>query len=431
MDDELIKINKIKNIEYISFYDYTIPNVKDGNGRAIIAPALMIKANGEFINYSIVDKYFRHFVHKVISVYHKEQKEIDDDALPVLVDKITIDDRSRSVLEKASFLERNEITGFYQDKDSYENSLIFQTDEMKSIMDIISYAIQEFSKFANIDIKLSDNYSGYRNNYVINAEKNGAFTNIIINYAKTTDNIYHISIGNIGDVCQPYVIDIGFLNDQIRIEGKYKDFVLSSEFLLDETGGKYIYKVTRSGKIIAYDVNDLECCEQPYNNLVNLDYENRDLTWYKLPWLAFVGTKVMTSEIDENTNISTSQIIYLDIIKDNFYKREFYTKKLSRGRVNRQKPIRLVVDSLRKITFGFKNDDYYLIETNFYNGFGDGDYLVEYNNRYFYHLFRGKGLKDIKKDELIPVTKDVISTRDDLNIDEKVKRIGEMKDGSI
>ena len=55
MDDELIKINKIKNIEYISFYDYTITNVKDGNGRDIIDSVLMIKDNGEFINYLVVD----------------------------------------------------------------------------------------------------------------------------------------------------------------------------------------------------------------------------------------------------------------------------------------------------------------------------------------------------------------------------------------
>ena len=427
MDKELIEINQIKNIEYISFYDYTIPLIKEGNGRSIIAPALMIKANGKFLNYSVADKYFRHFVQKVISVYHQENNSPKgDEAVPTISSGVTIDDRSKIVLENASFLDRNVITSFYHEIDSYDNSLLFQTDEIKSIMDIIRYAITEFSKFANVNIKLSNNYRGYRDNYVIACEKDGLYTNLMIFYNKTSDNTYQISIGNIGEVCQPYVVDISFLNDKIRIEGRYKDLIITNEFEMDQNGGKYLYRVTNSKDLIAYDVGNLEKIEEPYSNLVNLDYgKELELSWYKLPWLAFVGSRITTSIIDDVTSITTNHIMYLDIINDNFYKREFYTKKLSRDRINKQKPIRLIVDSLRKITFGFKKGDNYLIETNFNNGFGDGDYQTDYNNRYFYHLCEPMDLSSITKDSLKPISKDIIMTRDDLNMDSKVKRIGE------
>ena len=438
MDKELIEINQIKNIEYISFYDYTIPKIENDNGRAIIAPALMIKSNGKVLNYSVVDKYFRQFVQKVISVYHQEAiKANQEGALPSLLKRLSIDKRSEAVLDNASFLERNKITDFYQNKDSYDNSLIFQTDEIKSIMDIIRYAINEFSKYVNVNIKLSNDYRGYRNNYVIDCEKNGIYTNLIIFYNKKNDNCYQISIGNIGEACQPYVIDINFLNESIQsdkktntivtnklqIKGKYKDLIFDHEFEIGDTGATHLYEVTKAGEIVFYDVTELNKLDNPYENLVDLDYEN-DLTWYELPWKAYLGKKVSLSEIDDKTRIVTSQIMYLDIIDNNFYKREFYTKKLSRDAIEKQRPISLTIDNLRKITFGFRLGNNYLIETNFRDGFGDGAYNVDYNNRYFYHLSRVSTLSAIKRDKLLPITKNIIAIRDDLNVSENIKRIG-------
>ena len=429
MSKDLIDINKIKNLEYISFYDFTVPK-KDGNiERRVIAPALMVKADGKTLNYSIMDKCFVQYVHKVISVYHKESKmATDDDAVPTLMtERIVVDDKSKAILEKASFLEGKEITGFYDEKDGYDDTLIFQIDEIKSIMDIIRYVIADFSRFADINVKVSDKYHGYRNYYRIDSEIDGIYTELSIYYEKLNENDYRVSIGNLGEPCRPYVVDIHFMDNRISIVGKYKDTTITNEFRIDENGASYLYYAYRDGKPIVYDSGDLEQVEFNHKNLINLDRDN-EFTWYKLPWDAYVGRNSGVNEIDPTTQIHTNQVMYLDMIGDNFYKREFYTKKLLREKTATQSRFILTVDELRKITFGFKLDeDNYLVETSFKKALGDGEYQEKYNNRYFYHLAHAKNLEGIKRENLIPITKDIIEDRNDLLREEKVKRIGEKK----
>jgi hypothetical protein len=430
MESELVRINKIKNLQYVSFYDLSVPR-KDGNiTRNVLAPALMVKADGDTYNYSIADKYFVHYVHKVISVYRKEKKKVYlEGAVPSLIpDGIEFHDaNSKKILEDARFLEGKEITGFYEDKDSYENSLLFQIDEVKSIMDIIRYVINDFSNFVDIKIKLSDKYAGYRNNYKIESEVNGLFTYLLVRYNKISDNDYQVTISNLNGACRPYVVDIQFLDNRINIVGKYQRLTIGSEFRVDETGGSYLKYSYSDGKQIFYDTGDLEEVDVPNKNLVNLDHDN-ELTWYKLPWDAYLGRTVLVDELDVTTKIQTNQIIYLDVIGDNFYKREYYTKKLTRDKTNTQNRIMLTVDALRKVTFGFKlNDDNYLIETSFKNALGDGEYQEKYINRFFYHLAKANDVNGIKKENLIPITKDIISDKNDLLREEKVKRIGEKK----
>ena len=427
MEKDLMDINKIKNLEYVSFYDFTVPK-KDGNiDRRVIAPALMIKADRNTLNYSVMDKYFVPFVHKVIAVYNKEKnKTSEDDAVPTLMtERIVVDAKSKAILENASFLEGKEITGFYNGKDGYNDTLIFQKDEVRSIMDIIRYVITDFSRFSDITVKLSDTYEGYHDNYKINGEVNGKFTYLLIGYEKISDNDYQVSISNLGEPCRPYIVDIHFLDSRISIVGKYKDITITNEFRLEENGASYLYYAYRGGKPIVYDSGDLEEVEFNHKNLINLDHDN-SFTWYKLPWNAYIGKNSIVKEIDPTTKVLTNQVMYLDMIDENFYKREFYTKKLLREKTATQSRFLLTVDELRKITFGFKiAEDNYLIETSFKKALGDGEYEAKYNNKYFYHLAHAKDLNGITRDGLIPITKDIIEDRNDLLRKEKVKRIGE------
>ncbi len=429
MSKELIDINKIKNLEYISFYDFTVPRKDSNDGRRVIAPALMVKADGKTFNYSVMDKCFVQYVHKVISVYNKESKmDLDDEAVPTLMtERIVIDDKSKAILEKASFLEGKEITGFYDGKDGYDDTLIFQIDEIKSIMDIIRYVITDFSKSSDINIKLSSNYSGYHDYYCIDSEIDGIYTNLSIYYEKLNENEYRVSIGNLGEPCRPYVVDIHFMDNRISIVGKYKDTVIANEFKIDENGATHLNYAYRDGKQIAYEVVDLEEVDFNHKNLINLDRDN-EFTWYKLPWNAYIGRNSSVNEVDPTTQVHTNQVMYLDMIDDNFYKREFYTKKLLREKTATQSRFILTVDELRKITFGFKlDDDNYLVETSFKKALGDGEYQEKYNNRYFYHLAHTQSLEGITREDLIPITKDIIEDRNDLLREEKVKRIGEKK----
>ena len=432
MDPKQIEINKIKNLQYISFYDVTLP-MKNGNlTQNVLVPALMVKADGKTFNYSVMDKDFVRFVHKVITVYHKEKDKAPvEGATPSLIPNGIVFDNeySKKIFEDARFLDENELVGFYYDKDSYDNTLMFEIDEVNNTMDIIRYVIKDFAALTNTTINLSTRWKGYRNRYRNEAEKNGKLTNIVIEYKKQSDNEYHVKILNIGDLGQEYNVIIRFLDNQVYIFGKYGDIEVTTEIIIDDNGARFLYYVYQKRNPIIYNSGDLEITDMPYDNIVNLDSKD-EFTWYKLPWNAYIGKSTKISEVDKATSISTNHIMYLDIIGDNFYKREFYNKKLSREKTKTQQRVKITVDEFRKRTIGFKLDeDNFLIETSFKKALGDGEYQDKLINRYFYHVVKAKDIKEIKKDNLKPVTKDLVTDKAHLVDDKKIKRIGERKNG--
>ena len=69
-------------------------------------------------------------------------------------------------------------------------------------------------------------------------------------------------------------------------------------------------------------------------------------------------------------------------------------------------------------------DDKFLIETSFKNARGDGEYQNKFNNKFFYHLISVGSINEIKKDKLIPVTRDIFNKKHDLLDKEKIKKLG-------
>lgn len=429
MDEKLIEINKIRNLEYVSFYDITVSD-KDGNiKRNVLAPALMIKADGKTLNYSIMDKFFGAYVHKVISVYHKEKNKTPvEGAVPSIIPNgISFDnENSKKILEDASFLEEKDITEFYNNKDSYDDTLIFEIDDIKAIMDIVRYVINYFAIFNKKAIKLSDSLKGYHTKYSIDGEIEKKLVTLRIRYKKISDNEFDIEILNLAGVCKSYNVKIRFMDNRVSINGKCDDLEICNEFKIDQDGGSYINIVYWNKQMVLYEPGELEKVNVDYNNLVNLDNEN-NLVWYQLPWNAYLGTNTIDEEVNEKARIITNHIMYLDVIGDSFYKREYYKKILARENAKTKRVFKITVDELRKITFGFKDRDHYLIETSFKKALGDGEYQEKYSDKYFYHIVRTSELSNVRRDTLIPVTKNIVSNENDLLEREKVKRIGEKR----
>ncbi len=423
MDSELMEIGAIKDLEFVKFYDLTTNQDK----KKIIVPALMINYNnGKMLNLSILDKYFNQFVQKVISVYKKEKGRMveNDETDPFeMFHEIAIDKRSIDIIENSSILEKKEITGFYDDKDSYDNSLLFQIDEVRSIIDIVRFSIQYFSRSTDLNINILDSFYGCRDNYIIESKINDIFTYLLIHYERLGDNSYQISVGNLGGLAKPYIININFFDNMIIITSKYKKLTIHNEFKIDDSGGKYLYYAYLDGKSILYEAGELDQVEINHEKIANLDYDSK-LTWYKLPWVAYFGYQGERKNVDDHTSILTSHIMYLDINNDNFNKREHYLKKLEREKTDSQKAIKLTLDELRKNTFGFLSDDAFVIETSFHNALGDGDYQKNYNGKYFYHIAPKEAIKEIDRKKLIPVRKSIIFGKNDLLNSEKVKKLG-------
>ena len=424
MDPELIEINGIKNIEYIKFYDLTT-NDKD---KIMLLPALIITYdNGKTINLCIKDKYFMEFVYKVIDVYHSEKGQTIETggSNPLLkAKKIELDPRTEVILENANLDTKESITDFYKDKDGFDNSLMYEQDEIKSIIDITRFAIMDFAKLANINVELSDNIKGYRTNYIIEGKINDLFVYLLVHYDKVDDNNYIISIGNMGGANKPLIIEISFTDNSVYINSKYQDITITNEYNVLNQKGTYLKEVFRNGDMINFDTGNLEQVEDfEYSNLLYFD-DDTNRIWFRLPWGAYLGELAYTQEIDTDSEIYHSLVSYIDINETDFTKREVYTKKLERRNTNSRKSINLTLDEFRKITFGYEQKPYYIIETHFKDARGDGEYQQKYSGKHFYHITKVKDLSEITKDKLRSVKREIINDRADLLSDEKLKKIG-------
>ena len=71
----------------------------------------------------------------------KDGKILDDSTFMPQTLKIE-DQRTQNFLDKADIVNKNEITEIYEDMDSYENSLMFESHEFRTIMDIIRFVIK-------------------------------------------------------------------------------------------------------------------------------------------------------------------------------------------------------------------------------------------------------------------------------------------------
>lgn len=424
MDPELIEINGIKNLEFVKFYDLTT-NDKD---KIMLLPSLMVTYdNGKTINLCSKDKYFKEFVYKVIEVYNVEKNDVvvTERPNPLIKEKtMEVDPRTKVILENANLDTRESITDFYKDKDGFDNSLMYEQDEIKSIIDITRFAIMDFAKFANINVELSDNFKGYRTNYIIEGKINDLFVYLLLHYDKVDDNHYVISIGNMGGANKPLVIEISFTDNSIYVNSKYQNVTLSNEFLVRNQQGFYIKEIFRDKDMVSFDAGDLKPVEEfEHSNLLCFD-DNTERKWFNLPWGAYLGELAYTEDIDKDSNIYHSLVSYIDINEGDFTKREFYTRKLERQNTNQIQSVSLTLDEFRKITFGYEQKPYYIIETHFKDARGDGEYQLKYNGKHFYHIVKAKDLSEIKKEKLRSVKKEIINDRADLLSDEKLKKIG-------
>ncbi len=424
MDPDLIEINGIKDISFIKFYDLT----HNADNKRIIVPTLMIEYDGnKMMNLSVYDKYFNAFMNKVIEVYQDEGKIIVDEdyeSKPFTSERtVTIDKRTREILDKGD-LNKKEITSFYNDKDSFDNSLKYEIDEVKGIINIVRYMIYEFGTLTDQNVEIVGDFKGYRVNYVLEANINDIFKYLLVRYNKIDEDNYEVSVLNLGDGNKPLIINISFNDDNVYIKGKYRDVSMAYDYKVNSKNGYYLKEVFKKGELIKYEPGTLEAVEPKNTNLITLDSNTTGYVWYALPWGARLGYNGYVESVDENTKIYTNNVIYFDYNLENFYKREFYTKKMKRDNTNTQKGISITLDELRKITHGYYQRPYFIVETYFRNARGDGEYQEKFNGRYFYHVVKAKTTNNIEKAKLVDVKRESINDKADLLSEVKMKRIG-------
>ena len=332
-DPRINEINAIKELEYVKFYDLTVSGDVDEDNKQIIIPALLISYNnGKNLCYSSKDDVFGLFVHKVLEVY-KEEKGIKLDDSDFGHNKLHVEDaRSQRILDNCDILNKNQITEMYEDMDSYDYSLMFESDEVKNVMDIIRYVLDSFGKFTNLNIELLDNIRGYRTNFILEANINDLFAYLLVFYNKIDENTYDISIGNIGGVNKALNIRINFLDDQIQIMSNYEDLLFDYVFNIDDKKATFITRILKNQELVSFDTGALPREEPPEKNLVLLSGVKEEFSWYKLPWRAYYGYRGSQEVVDDITTNTYKHFMYLDINNEDFYKREFYSRNVKRKR---------------------------------------------------------------------------------------------------
>ncbi len=422
MDPVLISIYNIRNIESIKIWDL----VQNGTNRMLVVPAIIVMYDGgKQLNLCAKDKYFDIYVKKIVQVYNDEKENILEDSLTdpfKLRTNIDIDDYTKQILDSGILEKVNLIYDFYQEKESYDKSLMFQIDEVKSLINIVQYHIKRLFVNTDINVTFDSELSGFRDNYVMIGKIDGIDHYFPFTYQKL-DNSYEFYVNGLINQNRSVRVNITFKNDEISVLVDINDYELSevSKYLITNGVVKEIHDVTRKGITIGYKNNDLELLkENPLCNIANLD-EETNLRWFVLPWGAIYGCDTKLEDVSNTEKIIQIQNMYLDIFDGGFIKKEYYSKNYKRNKTATINAEDMMLDSIMKSVLGInidKDGKLFVIETTFAKEGTSSDYYNNSNcSRYFYHGCYVNNISDIERRKLIPLNRkqNVISNSDLVN----------------
>lgn len=430
MDPLLIEIYNIRNLESIKLYDMVIGD----SNNTLIVPALLVYYDGKSLNLCAKDNFFTVFAKKVAQVYQDEKDLVMEDGLTDpfhLSSGIDIDEHSKSILTSGKLENIHEMYKFYDGKDFYDGSLLFQKDEVNLILPIIKYHIQKFLSITEKSVSFDDKFDGYRDNYTLTGTINGVSTTFPFVYDKISDNYYVVKVGNILGNNAPIKITVEFKKDRIEVVVSADKYDITGEFSYVINNGviKEITDIKHSGLTIHYTNTDLDECEAKLSNIVNFD-QTSNLRWFSLPWQASYGIDTGIVDLNESEKIVEIKSMYLGIVGKSFIKKEFVSKSYHRSSVNAFKQT-TSLDEIVKGTIGIclSKDGTYLIETAFQDTLGSSGYYNDnLENKYFYHVTKSsKGITGINGKQLINIGKKdgIFDNGDTLNHTLVLQIIGE------
>ena len=420
MEPDLVEIYNIRNLESVKVWEM---GGLTSSGDMIIPAILITYDNGKSMNLCAKDRYFDTYVKKVIQVYNDEKENILEDALtnPFRVNKgIAIDERTERIFLSGSLSNINEVYKFYKSKDSFDTSLSFQIDEVKSLVDIVRYHIMRLFGFTD-KVVLFDNegITGYRMNYALTGTVDGVDKTFPFRYDKLDNHSYEFYVGGLVDY-KPITVRVSFLKDSLVVGLELDDYGLVAESKYVITNGvvKEIHDVEKDGLTISYKNEDLEkVTGNEMQNLADIDEETK-LSWFRLPWGAMYGIHTEIKDISEVEKIIEIQNMYVSIFDTGFVKKEYYSKRYKRNRSEQIRANDVILDEIRKSLLGVSIDDgkVFVIETafdtdtvsnGFYNGVLDGEH-------YYHAGYSKEGLKGLCKERLVSLGKKHIITNSDL-----------------
>lgn len=389
---KLIKINQLKNIRSIEFVDLYETKAKEKN---MIIPGFMVICDQEIMFLTSTDEYFEDFVRRIREVYN-EEKDIVYESGILGEKRLEVDPLTKSILENGNILNTSDLYSFYKDKDSYQNSLLFETDKLKSFEGIIIYHLKETMKLFDktiTDVKLSDGMNGV---YYITCKINNEPQILPILYQQINDDSYKVIVGNLLDKAIPLNIEITFTKDGISVNNSILEynFIDYTKYEFN-TKGTVEREIQLNGELKHYEKKNLMVETNVPNNLVNLDNNEVVSTWYKLPWSAYEGITMVDKGIEEDGSLGdnnsddrliTQRLAYLATINNDFFVKDTIIKKYRKKDTGRTKGNEVVFDKLSKEVIGLLQRFGYVIETSFSGTAITGFYKTNLLGNKFYHI---------------------------------------------
>ena len=433
MDPTLIKIYNIKDIEEIAFKDMA-PSTR-GDKLNVLPLLYIMYDGGKYFSMCSADKYFDVFVRKVFQVYNLEKDR-------VLVDpefdpfghrtRLSIDDRTRSILESGDLTKVNEMYGFYDGKKCYEHSLLFQSDELKMLLPIIKYHLKQIFDCTDRVITLEDSHvNGYRNNYSINYKLDGIDDILIFNFISHNNNESSLYIRSVDKKFKPLEMRIVFAKDNIDVTTYFRDYELFSSNCYQVRKDNSIintFRVTKDDQPVIYKNFALERATNPLANITTLD-SGDDVIWYQLPWNALYGVNNQVERLSDVDEVVMIHNKYFALVGDEFMIREYASKEYQRRKTFEANANRVVMDEADKRIYGIildPKENIYLLETYFANVIRSNGYYDSYlSDKYFYHIAQSKErLLSLNTSDLVTINQDNNIIRSaDLLVTDDIKKL--------
>jgi len=385
-DDTLLEINQIKNINSISFKDI----YASLNNNLTIIPGFIITygLNNKMLFLTSHDKYFCEFVKKIREVYLDEKDHILDHDL--MGDRyIEIDEISKYMLLNGNFSNVSSLYDVYKDKETYDNSLLFEMDKLNVKMPMIEYHLKETLKKLDITVVNINLSNGLNGMYYLSVMLNNIPTLLPIIY-KENDSGWSLTIGNILDNAIPLHIDFFYKSDGIHVHSYINEYGYSDYFLYLVKNEKCISEreIYYQDKLAHYSKEELE-----NENSIPIDnYLDDNLIWYKLPWYAYIGTSLKDDEIskDKTCKVITEKMYYVGINEMSFYIKQMINKYYKKIVDDRTKSESVILDNMNKNVTILYDDDTYIIETYFAKDGVTGFYKGHLAGNYFYQVCLNK-----------------------------------------
>ena len=423
MDQLLIEIYNIRNLEYVNFWD--LHGTSDS--KILVIPAIMINYDGgKTLNLCAKDKYFDTYVKKVVEVYNDEKNNVLEDSLTDpfrMRQAIKIDDRTKKILDSGILQEINQIYSFYEGKEKYPNSLLFEVDEVKSLLPIVEYHIKKLFGMTDVVVSFDNEISGYRNYYSISGKIDGIDRYFILSFNKIDNNSYEVSVQGLIDKGIPVNMSISFLKDSINVDTVMGANMVScfSEYLVTSDVVKERHTVRKNGLPIGYENRDLEEVENEISNVTDIDSDTK-LKWFKLPFGGMYGIDNSINEVSDTEKVIERHNMLVIPRDDSFIIREYFSKSYHRNRTVSVDAIDVTLDEVRKNISAVCIDSVrgiYAIESSFLDmGAKSGYYDEKLAGNYFYHIVEStEGIKGISREGLKPISKEdnILSGVDLLN----------------